>query len=89
MADCFQVLELIEAQTKTLDQRIDALLLVGGFAGCEYLKQRVEVRVAKLFESVSSTTGDPTRNNLHPESKSLKGPPMLTLRPFVVRHNMV
>jgi hypothetical protein len=52
MADCFQVLELIEAQTKTLDQRIDALLLVGGFAGCEYLKQRVEVRVTKLFESV-------------------------------------
>lgn len=40
---CFQVLDLIEGQTRKLDQRIDALLLVGGFAGSEYLKQRVEV----------------------------------------------
>ncbi|KAG9217771.1 hypothetical protein CCMSSC00406_0003540 [Pleurotus cornucopiae] len=37
-----QVLALIEEQTRKLDQRIDALLLVGGFAGCEYLKARVE-----------------------------------------------
>ncbi len=38
-----QVLALIEDQTLKVDQRIDALLLVGGFAGSEYLKQRVEV----------------------------------------------
>ena len=28
-----------------MDQVIHALLLVGGFAGSEYLKQRVEVRI--------------------------------------------
>ncbi|GLB44621.1 putative actin-like ATPase domain-containing protein [Lyophyllum shimeji] len=37
-----EVLHLIEEQLRRLDQRIDALLLVGGFAGSEYLKQRVE-----------------------------------------------
>jgi len=39
-----QVLELIEEQSKRLEQRIDALLLVGGFAGSEYLFKKVEVR---------------------------------------------
>ncbi|KAJ3786434.1 hypothetical protein GGU10DRAFT_290232 [Lentinula aff. detonsa] len=37
-----QVLGLIEDQLSKVDQRVDALLLVGGFAGSEYLKQRVE-----------------------------------------------
>ncbi|KAF5381924.1 hypothetical protein D9757_007563 [Collybiopsis confluens] len=38
-----QVLALIEEQLSKVDnQRVDALLLVGGFAGSEYLKQRVE-----------------------------------------------
>ncbi|KAH8823837.1 actin-like ATPase domain-containing protein [Flagelloscypha sp. PMI_526] len=39
-----QVLQLIEDQVGLLTQQnlsVDALLLVGGFAGCEYLKQRV------------------------------------------------
>lgn len=36
-----QVLELIEEQTKRVE-RIDALLLVGGFSGSEYLFRRVE-----------------------------------------------
>ncbi|KAJ3921005.1 hypothetical protein F5877DRAFT_36885 [Lentinula edodes] len=36
------VLVLIEDQLSKVDQRVDALLLVGGFAGSEYLKQRVE-----------------------------------------------
>jgi hypothetical protein len=40
-----QVLDLIEEQTKKVDQRIDALLLVGGFAGCEYLFKKVQVNV--------------------------------------------
>lgn len=40
-----QVLDLIEEQTKKVDQRIDALLLVGGFAGCEYLFRKVKVNV--------------------------------------------
>lgn len=39
-----QVLELIEEQFKRVDQKIDALLLVGGFAGSEYLFKRVEER---------------------------------------------
>ncbi|KAL0952735.1 hypothetical protein HGRIS_006966 [Hohenbuehelia grisea] len=37
-----QVLELIEDQARKVEKRIDALLLVGGFAGCEYLKARVQ-----------------------------------------------
>ncbi|KAF9480618.1 actin-like ATPase domain-containing protein [Pholiota conissans] len=36
-----EVLELIEEQLRRVDQPIHALLLVGGFAGSEYLKQRV------------------------------------------------
>ncbi|KAF9529066.1 hypothetical protein CPB83DRAFT_790568 [Crepidotus variabilis] len=36
-----QVLQLLEDQMSRVDQTIHALLLVGGFAGSEYLKQRV------------------------------------------------
>ncbi|KAI6113468.1 hypothetical protein EDD16DRAFT_1137510 [Pisolithus croceorrhizus] len=39
-----QVLDLIEEQFKRVDQRIDALLLVGGFAGSEYLFKKVQER---------------------------------------------
>lgn len=39
-----QVVELIEDQVSRVDQRIDALLLVGGFSGSEYLFKRVDVR---------------------------------------------
>jgi hypothetical protein len=38
-----QALELIEEQMKKVNQRIDALLLVGGFSGSGYLFGRVEV----------------------------------------------
>jgi len=44
----FQVLQLIDEQIQKVDQKIDALLLVGGFAGNNYLKQRVEVRCEGL-----------------------------------------
>ncbi|KAF9234588.1 actin-like ATPase domain-containing protein [Melanogaster broomeanus] len=37
-----QVLEMIEEQSKKIEQSIDALLLVGGFAGSEYLFKKVE-----------------------------------------------
>lgn len=37
-----QALELIEEQIKKVNQRIDALLLVGGFSGSGYLFKRVE-----------------------------------------------
>ncbi|KAG8215222.1 hypothetical protein J3R82DRAFT_8765 [Butyriboletus roseoflavus] len=37
-----QVLDMIEEQAKKIEQRIDALLLVGGFAGSEYLFRKVE-----------------------------------------------
>ncbi|KXN92697.1 Heat shock 70 kDa protein 12B [Leucoagaricus sp. SymC.cos] len=37
-----EVLQLIEEQMSRIEQRIDALLLVGGFAGSEYLRQRVQ-----------------------------------------------
>lgn len=36
---------MIEEQAKKIDQRLDALLLVGGFSGSEYLFGRVKVRV--------------------------------------------
>lgn len=42
--DTVQVLDLLEEQLRRVDQRIDALLLVGGFSGSEYLFKRVEVR---------------------------------------------
>jgi hypothetical protein len=37
------VLALIEAQAAKIPQTIDALLLVGGFSGCEYLFKKVDV----------------------------------------------
>lgn len=39
-----QAIDLIEEQSKKIDQRIDALLLVGGFSGSEYFFGRVKVR---------------------------------------------
>ncbi|KAF9048041.1 actin-like ATPase domain-containing protein [Hymenopellis radicata] len=48
-----QVLALIEEQTRKIDQRIDALLLVGGFAGSEYLKQRVEERFSSRIKVIA------------------------------------
>ena len=39
-----QAIDLIEEQAKKVDQRLDALLLVGGFSGSEYLFRRVKVR---------------------------------------------
>jgi hypothetical protein len=41
----FQVLDLIEKQMRKVPSGIDALLLVGGFAGSEYLFERVHVRL--------------------------------------------
>lgn len=40
-----QVIQLIEDQILRVEQNVNALLLVGGFAGSEYLKQRVEVNI--------------------------------------------
>lgn len=37
-----QVLDLIEEQMRKIDQRVDALLLVGGFSGSEYLFKQVD-----------------------------------------------
>ncbi|KIM65535.1 hypothetical protein SCLCIDRAFT_1212271 [Scleroderma citrinum Foug A] len=47
-----QVLELIEEQSKRMEQRIDALLLVGGFAGSEYLFGRVEERFSSRIKVI-------------------------------------
>jgi hypothetical protein len=43
-----QVLTLIEEQMNRVEEPIHALLLVGGFAGSEYLKQRVEVYISSF-----------------------------------------
>jgi hypothetical protein len=39
-----QVLDLIVEQSKKVSAPIDALLLVGGFSGCEYLVKRIDER---------------------------------------------
>ena len=39
-----------------IEQRTDALLLVGGFAGSEYLRQRVQVGLATNFSLVICLT---------------------------------
>lgn len=44
-----QVLKLIEDQLSKCAQKIDALLLVGGFSGSEYLFKRVDVSHGFLF----------------------------------------
>ncbi|KAJ4481021.1 hypothetical protein J3R30DRAFT_3287382 [Lentinula aciculospora] len=48
-----QVLALIEDQLSKADQRVDALLLVGGFAGSEYLKQRVEEQLGARIRVIA------------------------------------
>ncbi|KAI0085598.1 actin-like ATPase domain-containing protein [Irpex rosettiformis] len=48
-----EVLELIEEQTKKIDQPVHALLLVGGFSGSEYLFQRVQARFASRISVIS------------------------------------
>lgn len=48
-----QVLELIEDQSRRVDQRIDALLLVGGFAGSEYLFKKVEERFSTRMRVIA------------------------------------
>ncbi|KAG2143858.1 actin-like ATPase domain-containing protein [Suillus cothurnatus] len=48
-----QVLEMIEEQSKKVEQRIDALLLVGGFAGSEYLIKRVEAQFSGRIKVIA------------------------------------
>ncbi|TFK69770.1 actin-like ATPase domain-containing protein [Pluteus cervinus] len=48
-----QVLQLIEDQVQKIHQKVDALLLVGGFAGSEYLKQRVEEQFASRIRVIA------------------------------------
>ncbi|KAI0752193.1 actin-like ATPase domain-containing protein [Fomes fomentarius] len=48
-----QVLELIEAQTKKVDQRLDALLLVGGFSGSEYLFRKVQAQFGSRIRVIA------------------------------------
>ncbi|EKM76218.1 hypothetical protein AGABI1DRAFT_45220 [Agaricus bisporus var. burnettii JB137-S8] len=47
-----EVLQLIEEQLGRIEQRIDALLLVGGFAGSEYLRQRVQERFGSTIHVI-------------------------------------
>jgi hypothetical protein len=42
---CMQVLKLIEDQMRRIQEPLDALMMVGGFSGSEYLFKRVDVRV--------------------------------------------
>jgi len=48
-----QVLDLIHEQSKKTDQSIDALLLVGGFAGSEYLFKRVQETLGSTIRVIA------------------------------------
>ncbi|TFK47219.1 actin-like ATPase domain-containing protein [Heliocybe sulcata] len=48
-----QVLDLIEEQVRKTDQHIDALLLVGGFSGSEYLFKRVEEKFSSRIKTIA------------------------------------
>ncbi|KAH7882185.1 actin-like ATPase domain-containing protein [Phlebopus sp. FC_14] len=48
-----QVLEMIEEQSRKIEQRIDALLLVGGFAGSEYLFKKVEEKFSSKIKVIA------------------------------------
>jgi len=48
-----QVLELLEEQLRRVDQRIDALLLVGGFSGSEYLFKRVDDQFSNRIKVIA------------------------------------
>ncbi|CAL1697945.1 unnamed protein product [Somion occarium] len=48
-----QVLELIEEQLKKIDQRLDCLLLVGGFSGSEYLFRKTQERFASRIKAIA------------------------------------
>jgi hypothetical protein len=48
-----QVLDLIEDQAKKVEHQIDALLLVGGFAGSEYLYKRVEEQFGSRIKVIA------------------------------------
>ncbi|KAG9311082.1 actin-like ATPase domain-containing protein [Chiua virens] len=48
-----QVLEMIEEQSGKIEQRIDALLLVGGFAGSEYLFRKVETKFSGKIKVIA------------------------------------
>ncbi|KZT24956.1 actin-like ATPase domain-containing protein [Neolentinus lepideus HHB14362 ss-1] len=48
-----KVLDLIEEHVRKTDQPIDALLLVGGFSGSEYLFKRVEERFSSRIKTIA------------------------------------
>lgn len=79
------MLQLIEEQMGRIE-RIDALLLVGGFAGSEYLRERVQVRllIDLLFSCLLISLEHLSRNNVVPVFVSSLDPLTLTQRLFVV-----
>ncbi|KIJ47170.1 hypothetical protein M422DRAFT_164320 [Sphaerobolus stellatus SS14] len=48
-----QVLDLIEDQLKRVNQPLDALLLVGGFSGSEYLFKRVDAQFGRRIKVIA------------------------------------
>ncbi|KAJ2921663.1 hypothetical protein H1R20_g15430, partial [Candolleomyces eurysporus] len=52
--NAYKMLQPLEEQLAWIDQPIHALLLVGGFAGSEYLKQRVEQQFCKRIAFITS-----------------------------------
>lgn len=48
-----QAIELIEEQSKKVDQRLDAMLLVGGFSGSEYFFGRVKERFGSRIQVIA------------------------------------
>lgn len=85
-----QVLDLLEEQLQRVDQRIDALLLVGGFSGSEYLFKRVDVcTYRRLCDYIFLREALGFRNNLELELRLLHGLPMRTPLHVAEQHNTV
>jgi len=81
------VLNLIEEQTRKVEQRIDALLLVGGFSGSEYLFKRVDVRPSSVHPVIRFNTIH--RKHSDHASRSSRVPLTPILRLVVVPLNTV
>jgi hypothetical protein len=78
-------LELIEEQLSRVNQPVHALLLVGGFAGSEYLKERVDVCCMELQAYFRRLLYPFYRVNLVLELRSSLDHPMLIQRHCVVQ----
>ncbi|KAF8333258.1 actin-like ATPase domain-containing protein [Cantharellus anzutake] len=73
-----QVLNLIESQTRRVDQRIDALLLVGGFSGSEYLFRRMNETFGSRIKVIARPSDADTATCRGAAQLGLPGHPLVS-----------